>query len=117
MTYGSNAAITRTIKMYPTVSGSSMLLEYRGSHFDVVAFDIEAFRPTPALFINMNLNAVKGMSLSSVSMTAFQAAIESWRIQPTVVRYCNINGIAHVIVPTQGLLPHDVVRCSAVVIG
>ena len=35
-----NAAITRELKVYPIVSGSTGLLEYRGSGSDVIALNV-----------------------------------------------------------------------------
>jgi len=114
---GQNASITRTITMYKTVSGSSMLLEYRGSHFDVIAIDIYAVRPNPTIWLDMNIAAIGGVLISSVSDAIFTDAVETWQLDSTIIRYCDINGIAHVVVPTQGLISRDVVLASATVIG
>ena len=116
MAFGSNATIKRSIKIYPTVSGSTMLLEYRGSHFDVVAFDVIATRSFPTLLGSMTIAAINGVTLSQISNFTLNDAIQAWQMSPTVIRFCNINGIAHIIVPTNGLIGGDVVQASATVI-
>ena len=119
MAFGANAAITRTIRCYPTVSGSSMLIEYRGSGSDVVALDVEV---SPASLIrlgDMTLGTAGGLSLSAIADFTFDTIMGGtvWRLMPTIVRFANVNGIAHLIAPTQGLLAGDVVRVSAIVVA
>ena len=115
MAFGANAAITRTIRCYPTVSGSSMLIEYRGSGSDVVALDVEVFPASQVQLKDMKLAAAVGLALSNIADSKFTLVLQSWRLLPTIVRFANINGIAHIIAPTQGLLAGDVVRVSGVV--
>ena len=118
MAYGSNTAIKRSIKLYPCVSGSTMLAEYRGSSFDVVALDFVAILGVPTLLQDMRLEALAGVLLSTLSNNFFTDAIGSVGVQEaTVIRYCDINGIAHVVVPTAGLIGGDRVLVSATVIA
>lgn len=117
MAFGSNAAMSRSIKLYPCVSGSSLLFEYRGSHFDVIAVDILAFRQFGTQWKDLNIAAVGGVIISTVSNTSFNDSTDSWQMNPTYIRHCNINGIAHIVVPTQGLIGGDRVTASASVIG
>lgn len=112
-----NAPITRTIRIYPTVSGSTALLEYRGSGSDVVAFDVEVIPATVQRLRDMKLAAIAGMSLSGLADTFFTDGITGFRLMPTVVRFANVNGIAHVIAPTAGLVRGDVVRVSGILVG
>jgi hypothetical protein len=112
---GQNAPITRTIVCYPTVSGSSMLLEYRGSSYDVVSLDVEVVPAQVVSLAELTVAKIIGVGLSSLS--AFGAPVPSWRLLPTVVRYANVNGIAHVIAPTQGLAVGDVVYVSGTLVG
>lgn len=114
---GQNAPLTRSIKVYPVVSGSTALVEYRGSHYDVVAIDIDAYLPVPKSLLEMTVGAVAGMSTSGTSNTAFTANIDTFRMTGSIVKYANINGIAHHIVATEGLEAGVVIRCSAIVIS
>jgi len=113
MAFGQNASITRTVVCYPTTSGSSMLIEYRGSSWDVVGLDVEVIPAQVVTLANLSLDAIIGIGLSSLS--AFGAAVPSWRLMGTQVRFANINGIAHLIAPTQGLQAGDVVYVSGVI--
>jgi len=115
MAFGQNASITRTVVCYPTTSGSSMLIEYRGSGFDVISLDVEVIPAEVARLNNLGLDVLLGVALSSLG--ALTASLPSWRLLPTVVRYANINGIAHLIAPTQGLVGGDLVRVSGVLVG
>jgi hypothetical protein len=110
MAFGQNASITRTLVCYPTTSGSSMLVEYRGSAYDVVALDVEVIPAAVASLANLTLGQLVGVGLSALS--AFGAPVASWRLVPTMVRYCDVNGIGHLIAPTQGLVAGDVVYVS-----
>lgn len=117
MAFGANAAITRDIRIYPTTSGSSMLIEYRGSGSDVIALDVDVFPASQVALKDMKLAAAVGLALSGIADLKFTGVLQSWRLLPTIVRFANINGIAHLIAPTQGLLPGDVVRVSAIVVA
>lgn len=103
-------ATSRTITCYPTYSGSSMLIEFKGSAYDVVALDVLAVPPTSAQLLNLKLIAVAGVGLSSLG--ALSALLSSWRLLPTLVRYADGHGVAHVIAPSQGLVSGDQVRVS-----
>jgi hypothetical protein len=117
MAFGQNASITRTIVCYPTTSGSTMLIEYRGSGFDVVAIDVDVIPAEVVTLLNLTLANIIGVTTSLYASTALTATIPSWPLLGSVVRYANINGIAHLIAPTQGLIGGDLVRVSAVLAG
>ena len=119
MAFGANKSpIVRSIKLYPCVSGSSLLAEYRGSGFDVVALDFIAILGTPTALQDMKLAALAGVLLSTISNYLFTTNIGEVGVQEvTVIRYADINGIAHVVVPTAGLVGGDRVLVSATVIG
>jgi hypothetical protein len=114
MAFGANAPIRRTTKIFPTVSGSSMLVHYRGSSFDVVALDVEVAPAQVQAFIEMKLDAVKGMSLSSVSNYLFTIGLHEWRLAGSFEVTADINGNAHIIVHSEGLVAGDTVRVSGV---
>jgi hypothetical protein len=115
MAFGQNASVTRTLVCYPTVSGSTMLVEFRGSNFDVIALEVNVIPGLVLTLLDQLLNRIGAVPLSS--LTTFVAGLASIPLLPTTVRYADANGIAHLIAPTAGLSAGDLVRVSGTIVA
>lgn len=118
MAYGGNATITRSVKIYDFTSGATALVEYRGSSFDVVAFNADVVPAQIPKLRDVELAAIRNIHLADIRDMRFTDNLASWHLAGPVIRWCDINGIAHwVLTAAAGLLGGDNLTVTAEFIG
>lgn len=92
------------IRLYNVVEGSSCLFEYHGSPGDIVAVTPYTFIEDQISISSKTLRTIRGIPLVSIRDSTFlQTNLTFILLTETQVIVANINGICHLVIPSDGV--------------